>query len=184
MKKIVFTVAAAALALFAFAWGGGARVDWHSASRDSAGFAPLPTDEPGAVIQAYAAALWGWRGLFADHTWIAAKARGADSYTVYEVIGWRLPYAGTALRVARDVPDRHWFGARPKLLVDVRGTGADALVKKLDTAVRRYPWADRYKKFPGPNSNTFTAWVAREVPELGLRLPLRAIGKGYVNCVN
>ena len=29
--------------------------------------------------------------------------------------------------------------------------------------------------------NTFTAWVARQVPELELDLPLRAIGSGYVD---
>ena len=34
--------------------------------------------------------------------------------------------------------------------------------------------------WPGPNSNTFVAWVAREVPELGLDLPPTAIGKDYL----
>jgi len=49
----------------------------------------------------------------------------------------------------------------------------------VDRAARAYPWADTYKAFPGPNSNTFTAWVARQVPELGLSLPFSAIGSGY-----
>ena len=35
--------------------------------------------------------------------------------------------------------------------------------------------------WPGPNSNTFTAHVAREVPRLELELPTTAIGKDYLN---
>ena len=33
----------------------------------------------------------------------------------------------------------------------------------------------------GPNSNTFTAWIAKQVPELELDLPFSAIGSGYVD---
>jgi len=43
-----------------------------------------------------------------------------------------------------------------------------------------YPWKTTYKAFPGPNSNTFTAWIAKQVPELELDLPFSAIGSGYV----
>jgi len=34
--------------------------------------------------------------------------------------------------------------------------------------------------WPGPNSNTFTAHLAREIPELRLSLPTTAIGKDYL----
>ena len=34
--------------------------------------------------------------------------------------------------------------------------------------------------WPGPNSNTFTAWIARAVPELQVDLPATAIGKDYL----
>ena len=34
--------------------------------------------------------------------------------------------------------------------------------------------------WPGPNSNSFTAWIALEVPELGLRLPAKAIGQSWM----
>ena len=37
-----------------------------------------------------------------------------------------------------------------------------------------------YQAWPGPNSNTFTAWIARAVPELELDLPATAIGKDYL----
>ena len=63
---------------------------WERASRDSAKLAPLPEENQSAIVQIYAAPLWGLRGLVADHTWVSTKARGAFSYTVYEVIGWRI----------------------------------------------------------------------------------------------
>ena len=34
--------------------------------------------------------------------------------------------------------------------------------------------------WPGPNSNTFTAWVGRKIPELRLDLPSTAIGKDFL----
>ena len=46
--------------------------------------------------------------------------------------------------------------------------------------MRRYPYADTYRTWPGPNSNTFVAHVAREVPELRLDLPANAVGKDYL----
>ena len=42
-----------------------------------------------------------------------------------------------------------------------------------------YPYKDDYRTWPGPNSNTFLAHVAREVPELSLDIPASAIGKDY-----
>jgi hypothetical protein len=34
--------------------------------------------------------------------------------------------------------------------------------------------------WPGPNSNSFVAWIALEVPDLGLDLPAKAIGQGWM----
>jgi len=154
--------------------------DWRTARRDSAGIAPDPNTTREAVLQVYGASAWGWRGWFAIHTWIAAKHTGESAYTVYEVVGWRLQRGQPAVRIEQDVPDRYWYGERPRLLKGFRGNGVDELIAKVDTAARAYPWPMAYEAFPGPNSNTFTAWVARQVPELALELPFSAIGSGYV----
>ncbi|SHJ90189.1 Protein of unknown function [Malonomonas rubra DSM 5091] len=155
--------------------------DWRTASRESAGIAPDPQSTSEAIVQVYGAKAWGWRGWFAIHTWVATKENAADNYTVYEVIGWRLNRGMSVLRIANDLPDRHWFGEKPELLAEHRGEEAEMLIAAVDQAARDYPWQNEYRVFPGPNSNTFTAWIAKQVPELDLKLPFRAIGSGYLN---
>ena len=155
--------------------------DWRTASRQSAGIAPIPAVTEEAVVQVYGAKAWGWRGWFAIHTWIAAKRTGEPSYTVYDVVGWRAHRGEPVLRIARDLPDRYWFGEKPRILKEHRGAGVDKLIDEIDRAAQAYPWKSSYTVFPGPNSNTFTAWIAKQVPDLGLSLPFAAIGSGYVN---
>jgi hypothetical protein len=154
--------------------------DWRTASREPAGLAPDPRVTQEAVLQVYCARVWGWRGWFAVHTWIAAKRSGEPSYTVYELIGWRLYRGLPAVRIEKDLPDRYWFGEKPRLLVDHRGKGVDEMIAAVDRAARSYPWPEVYKAFPGPNSNTFIAWISRQVPQLELSLPFSAIGSGYL----
>jgi hypothetical protein len=153
---------------------------WWDARRDPSGQAPDPATTHEAVVQVYAARTVGWKGALGVHTWIALKARGASAYTRYEVIGWGVDRGAPALRVNRTGPDNHWFGTRPTLLVDLRGDGVDALVARVEAAVAAYPYPASYRTWPGPNSNTFTAYVGRAVPELRLDLPPTAIGKDYL----
>lgn len=154
--------------------------EWRSASREPAGLAPDPSTTPEAVLQVYAADAWGWRGWFAIHTWVAAKRSGAEDYTVYDVVGWRGRHGRSVMRITQDAPDRYWFGERPRIIKEFRGEGVDRLIDAVERAANDYPWKSRYTVFPGPNSNTFTAWIGRQVPELELELPLSAIGKSYV----
>jgi len=160
---------------------GCAEQNWRTASRDSAGIAPDPSVTREAVLQVYAASAWGWRGWFADHTWLAVKRKSELTYTVYEVIGWRERRGLPVLRIETDIPDRFWYGEKPRLLADRRGENAAALIEAVELAAHSYPWPRTYKAFPGPNSNTFIAWIAKEVPGLDLDLPFTAIGSGYVD---
>jgi uncharacterized protein DUF3750 len=155
--------------------------DWRTATHRSMGLAPDPASHDDAVVQVYAGRAFGWRGAFADHTWIAVKPRGADRYTRYEVIGWYARAGGSALSISEHrPPDAEWFGATPRLLRDVRGDEAAAIIAKLPDTVAAYPDAGSYSAWPGPNSNTFVAYVARAIPELRLTLPSTAIGKDYL----
>ena len=154
--------------------------DWRTASREPVGLAPDPAAHPEAVIQVYAARTVGWRGVFGVHSWVAVKPARASEYTVYEVIGWKLRWDDTAVSIRSREPDGRWFGNEPELLADKRGAAADALIARIDRAAKSYPYAEEYSAWPGPNSNTFTAWITREVPELRVDLPPTAIGKDYL----
>ena len=157
-----------------------ARSDWRTASRESVGLAPDPVDVKDAVVQVYGARTVGAKGLFGVHTWVAVKPAQAQEWTVYEVVGWRLRWSQSAVVVQSRAPDARWFGAAPELYADRRGHGVDELIERIDKAARTYPHGAEYRAWPGPNSNTFTAWIARAVPELELDLPATAIGKNYL----
>lgn len=175
-------IVGAVAAIFALAGGSGAAAqDWRTASREPVGLAPDPALHPEAVVQVYGARAWGWRGRFGSHTWIAVKPASAETYTVYEVIGWKLRWSDSALSISQRSPDARWYGNAPELLAERRGDGAAALIPRIEKAVSAYPHTREYSAWPGPNSNTFTAWVARAVPELKVDFPPTAIGKDYLS---
>lgn len=153
--------------------------EWRTRSRESAGIAPDPATTPEAVVQVYAARALNWRGIFAVHTWIATKEENAPRFTVHQTIGWRVLRDLPALSSAQDTPDRYWFGNRPELIADLRGAEATHAIGKIMKAMETYPYVHEYRVWPGPNSNTFTAHLGRQVPELKLELPVTAIGKDF-----
>ncbi|MBW8906591.1 MAG: DUF3750 domain-containing protein [Betaproteobacteria bacterium] len=144
------------------------------------GLAPDPAKTSEAVVQVYGARTMGVKGIFGVHTWIAVKPSDTPSWTVYEIIGWRLRWADSALVIRERQPDAPWFGAQAELYADKRGAGVDELIQRIDKAARSYPYANTYTLWPGPNSNTFTAWIARQMPELQVDLPATAVGKDYI----
>jgi hypothetical protein len=182
VEKTGKKVLAAALCLFALAAGCASlrSGDWRTASHAAVGSAPDPAVTKEAVVQVYAARAFGWRGLFGVHTWVAAKPANASTYTVYEVIGWRARWNDSVVAIHDRTPDSRWYGAAPELLADKRGAAAEPLIARIDNAARAYPWKGEYTIWPGPNSNTFTAWITRAVPELQVDLPPTAIGKDYL----
>ena len=154
--------------------------DWRTASKEPMGLAPDPATTSEAVVQVYGARTWGWRGNFGVHTWVAVKPAGAAAYTVYEVIGWRLRWADSVVAIHNRAADARWYGNVPELYAEKRGEEAGKLIPRIDAAARSYPHASEYTAWPGPNSNTFVAWITRAVPELGVDLPPTAIGKDYL----
>jgi hypothetical protein len=153
--------------------------DFRNADRSSAGIAPRPETTTEAVVQVYAARALNWRGIFGVHTWIATKPASATEYTIHQVIGWRIYRGLPAVFSAPGIPDARWFGNEPSLLVDLRGEPAAKAIPKILAAIDSYPYPNEYTLWPGPNSNTFVAYIGRLVPELRMDLPATAIGKDY-----
>src|SRR4051812_21798458 len=116
-----------------------------------AGLAPDPATTREPVVQVYGARTMGVKGLFGVHTWVAVKPADATSWTVYEIIGWRLRWSDSALVIRERQPDAPWFGSAPELYADKRGAGVEDLIARIDKAARGYPYSNTYTLWPGPN---------------------------------
>lgn len=171
LLTIVVPTAAAAAYFYAQGWPAG----WNSANWSSTNTAPDPKSNPEAIIQVYAARTGRWKGILAVHSWIAVKPKGAVRFKRFDVVGWRRTVVRNAFPV-----DGLWYSNDPRVILEIRGPRAEDLIPQIEAAVSRYPYGVDYTVWPGPNSNTFVAWIGREIPELGLEMPATAVGKDYV----
>ena len=149
---------------------------WAEASWSSAGVLPAASDERDAVVHVLAGRTGRWKGIFAHHTWIVVKPKGAPRYTRYEVVGW-----GKALRINNYAADGRWYGNTPEIVVTLRGAQAERAIPEIRVAVDAYPHGgvNSYTIWPGPNSNTFVASISRRVPALAPALLPTAVGKDF-----
>src|SRR3954466_7302303 len=109
--------------------------DWASADWSSANLLPRAAGKPEALVHIYAARTGRWKGIFAHHSWIVIKEKGAGSYTRYDKVAW-----GRPVKTNDWAPDARWYGHRPVLVGAVEGPAAEALIPKIRAAVARYPY--------------------------------------------
>ena len=161
----------------ALAYARGWPQSWRSANWDSSGLLPAAAERMGAEVLILAARTGRWKGIFAEHTWIVMKPQGARHWTRYEVVGW-----GNPVRRDGQPADGYWYGNRPYVVSRTSGTAAARLIPAIEAAIARYPFGSRgsYAVWPGPNSNSFVAWVVRAVPGFDAELPSVAVGKDYL----
>ena len=126
------------------------------------------------MIRVFAARTVRWRSIFAVHTWIVVKEKGATSYSRYDYTAW-----GEPIRTNGFAPDGRWFGAMPETVVAVDGERAETLIPRIRYVIENYRFRSYgdYNAWPGPNSNTFVRAALDSVPELRAVLPPTAIGK-------
>jgi Protein of unknown function (DUF3750) len=160
----------------AVSWSKGWPPSWSAADWSSAGLLGSAEETPQAVVRVYAARTARWRGIFAVHTWLVVKRAGALRYARYEVVGWGDPVRQNAFD-----PDARWFSNMPHLVAAIDGEEAERLIPRIEAAITAYPFARRgdYRSLPGPNSNTFIAYVLAAVPEIDAHLPPTALGKDF-----
>jgi hypothetical protein len=124
-------------------------------------YAPLPFI--GAI------AVHHWFVVFDDdgcHRWEVWQTKNAGGFCVGHV--------------HRDLkpPDEGVGGGPSRLAAEWLGETAEKIARVLND-VQRYPYCERYRYWPGPNSNTYVAWVLREAG-VEHRLSRRAIGSRYL----
>src|SRR3979490_1801001 len=110
-------------------------VDWQAADRSSAGLLPPAAGHPDALVRVYAARTVRWRGIFAVHSWIVVKEKGAPRYTRYDYTA-----RGEPIRVNGSAADGRWFGGTPETIAAADGAVADRMIPKIHTAVEGYGW--------------------------------------------
>lgn len=154
--------------------------NWQDASRESVGIAPTVSELKEDIFILYYARAFSWRGYFGVHPWMAWKRKNEKQYTVAQVTAWQLRGSNSSISVTKDIPDRKWFDSAPTELLQVRGDKALKIIKQVEALIPTYPFSDRYSVWPGPNSNTFVAYMLRNIDELELELPATAVGKDYL----
>ena len=170
---IVLPIAAGAAYSYAKGWPN----SWRSADWSSSGLLPEAASDEPAAIYVMAARSGRWKGIFAVHHWLLVKPAGASAYDRFEVVGW-----GTPVRRNAYAPDGRWYSSEPYVVHQVRGAEAATLIPRVMAAARSYEWSTpgEYVVWPGPNSNTFVASIARKVPELGAELDAVGVGKDWL----
>jgi hypothetical protein len=149
---------------------------FRDADWSSTGMLPEARADHDARLLVFTGRTGRWKGIFAVHSWVVLKPANATGWSRYDVVGW-----GQPVRANGWAPDARWFGDTPRVLVDLRGAEAAALIPKVQAAIAAYGYNNfgDYRMWPGPNSNTFTAAVLRAVPELAATLPPNAVGKDF-----
>jgi len=117
-------------------------------------------------------------GRFAWHYWFVVwDDTGAHRWEV-----WQTKNAGGTCigHVHCDLkrPDDGVGGGPSRVAFQWSGEDAQRIARVLEKA-GSYPYCQRYRLWPGPNSNTFVAWVLREAG-VDFALNARGIGRSYL----
>jgi hypothetical protein len=149
---------------------------YRDADWSSTGTLPSAADYKPARVMVFTGTTGAWKGIFSVHSWVVFKRANAANWTRYDVVGW-----GNPLRTNNWPPDGRWYGNTPVVVADVSGPQAEKIIPKIEAVARDYAYArvGDYRIWPGPNSNSFTAAVLRAVPELGVTLPSKAVGRDF-----
>ena len=119
-------------------------------------------------------------GAIAEHYWLVVRDEASGACNRWEV--WQTADAGgrSYRHVHCDLKhaDAGVGGGPMRVIATWDGFAAQRIHDVLCDIEKTYPHAHRYRPWPGPNSNTFVAWVLRQAG-IGLRLPWKAIGKDY-----
>lgn len=118
-------------------------------------------------------------GWIAVHYWFVVYD---DAGTCHRWEVWQTADAGGTsyghLHCDLKAPEANVGGGPTRLAASWAGTDAERIARVLANP-RAYPWQRLYRYWPGPNSNSFVAWV---LAQAGIRYPLhwRAIGQKWM----
>ncbi|RLQ87492.1 DUF3750 domain-containing protein [Notoacmeibacter ruber] len=149
---------------------------WRDADWGRSGLLPPAESQADAAIYVLAARTGGLKGALSVHSWLVTKDAGARHYDRYDKVGWGQPVRKNAYPA-----DGRWYSNDPFIVTELHGAAAERQLAKVEAAVQSYPFnhVGDYRIWPGPNSNSFSAHILEEVPELRTALPSNAVGRDY-----
>ncbi len=132
-------------------------------------------------VELRAAAIPGLPGIFADHYWLLVL-RGAEGNHFQECDRWEVWQHSHR-------NDSSWGHLHKNLLPPCQGVGngpsrlihdwigdeAKVFTEKIESSPSTYPFIQKYRYWPGPNSNTYVQWIVGD----NIELNSRAIGKSF-----
>jgi hypothetical protein len=126
------------------------------------------------VVQLYRAGI-PFLSWLAAHYWFVV--RDGERCERWEI--WQTKDAGARsvghLHCNLKAPEADVGGGPTQLVAEWRGDAALALMRAVS---KTYPHCNTYRYWPGPNSNTYVAWVLREA-RVAQPLDRLAVGKNF-----
>jgi len=121
-----------------------------------------------------------WYTRFAHHTWIDVKHGDEAHWMRVEVLDESSGAQAGAIPARTARMDTRWQ-RDVRLLKLIRGERAQRIAAVIEelTQAQHELYRKSYRAWPGPNSNTLVADLAREIPELSLCFDPNAVGKDY-----
>jgi hypothetical protein len=142
-------------------------------------FAPRPERPAEPMVQLRGATLPPGLGTIAIHHWLLAFDPEEGRWHRWEL--WQDADAGGTSwgHVHRDLlyPDSGTGGGPYRVFAEWRGEPARRILTALSQSPN-YPHRHRYLAWPGPNSNTYIAWVLREA-QVPVHFHPMAVGRSY-----
>ena len=132
-------------------------------------------------VELRAAKIPGLPGLIADHYWLLIHHpnnhqhhASCDRWEVWQHSNQNHSCWGHLHKNL--LPPKQGVGNGPSRLIHT-WTAVDALrlATRIETSPTQYPYIEKYRYWPGPNSNTYAQWIVRDQLLLGKR----AIGREF-----
>lgn len=128
---------------------------------------------------------------FAVHTWIVLQSPEFGTHR-YEIHCFKNSKSGNHFYI-NNVPEkqgmavfgflRYWKSTLTfpsTCLYETGGEDSKELILHIEGILWNYSYLNKYRAYPGPNSNTFTQWVIQKTGlQDKIRLPWNAFGKNY-----
>ena len=133
-------------------------------------------------VELRAAKIPSFPGIIADHYWLLVFHVN-EGNTLQKCDRWEIWQHVHCY-------DSCWGHLHKNLLDPYQGVGngpsqliqkwadeeAVSMIKKVESSPQVYPFINKYRYWPGPNSNTFAQWIVQGKATLGIR----AIGRNFL----